>query len=250
MELPACIFRRFLSLPALTLGILLYCPFAQSKSYVVSDECPNKPFDALSTCHLHPTDHAPGQSPGQWGPWGWEPVCFVPDNASVDLFCLVSSPDFNNKRGISIIGTKPAIGAILRDAVMNHTVAGLARRHLSLELDDAGGELAYEVTALPDKDIGVVARRTIRRGESFMVSLPAVVVDHEFQMIVGEDELAQELYRRAADQLADGKRVLGLARSMGGDALSDVLNTNAHTAVVHGRPVTALYPEVAVSVLF
>jgi hypothetical protein len=132
---------------------------------------------------------------------------------------------------------------------MNHTAAGLAKKHLN-----PGGahseDLAYEVTALPDKDIGVVARRTIRRGESFMISLPAVVVDHEFQTIVEHDELAQELYKRAVDQLADGDRVLSLAKSTGDeDALSDILNTNAHNGIVNGRRVTVLYPEVAVSIL-
>jgi hypothetical protein len=194
-------------------------------------------------------DHRPGESPGQWGPWGWEPVCVVPEKeASVDLFCLVSSPDFNSNKGLSIIGTKKTIGVILRDAVMNRTMADLARKHLDAKSDDEG--LAYEVTPLPGRDVGVLAKRTIQRGEVIMVSLPAVVVDREFQEMVatGDDELADELYRRALDQLVDRERVAGLARSVGGGLLEDVLATNAHTGMVNGRMVTALYPEIAVRV--
>lgn len=202
--------------------------------------CPNHPFEDLYTCHSSPYDYAPGHSPGTWGPWGWSPVCFVPEQASAS-YCLVSSADYNSRRGLSVIAQKDFIPQ-LQKALSDEGVAAAASEHLAPISTEV-----YEQMEIPGKGIGVVARQRIARGTSFMVSLPGMIVENEFRVLLDTDANAQELYRRAVDQLADRDRVMGLARSVGGEPLEDVLRTNAHTARVAGRNLALVYPEVAVS---
>lgn len=204
--------------------------------------CPNRPFEDLYTCHSSPYDYAPGHSPGTWGPWGWAPVCFMPDGVTAS-YCLVSSADYNTNRGISIVAQRDVIPQ-LHQAMLDDTVALAARPHLA----PTNSEL-YEHSEIPGKGVGVVARRRIPRGTPFMISLPGVIVDSEFRDLLGTDTNAQELYRRAVDQLTDRDRVMGLARSAGGEPLEDVLRTNAHVGRAAGRKMTLLYPEVAVLTL-
>lgn len=206
----------------------------------VVQECPNHAFEDLYTCHSSPYDYAPGNSPGTWGPWGWGPVCFMPDGASAS-FCLVSSADYNSNHGVSIIAQADFIPK-LQQAMSDDNAASSARPHLA----PASGE-TYEQTEILGKGIGVVARRGIARGTPFMVSLPGLIFDNEFRDLLGTDANAQELYRRAVDQLTARDRIMGLARSAGGEPLEDVLRTNAHVASVAGRNMALVYPEVAVS---
>ena len=156
-------------------------------------------------------------------------------------YCLVSSASYNKQRGVSIVARQDFIPGI-QQAIADGDEALAASVNLA-----PGRSQVYEEREIPGKGIGTVARRHISRGTSLMTSLPGIIFDNEFRDLLKIDVNAQELYRRAEEQLADRDRVMGLARSTGGVPMEDVLRTNAHTAKVAGRNMALVYPEVAVS---
>ena len=156
-------------------------------------------------------------------------------------YCLVSSAPYNSQRGVSIVARQDFIPGI-QQAIADGDEALAASVNLA-----PGRSQVYEERDIPGKGIGTVARLHISRGTSLMTSLPGIIFDNEFRDLLKVDVNAQELYRRAEEQLADRDRVMGLARNTGGVPVEDVLRTNAHTAKVAGRNLALVYPDVAVS---
>jgi len=206
------------------------------------DQCPRRIFEELYTCPQFSYDYAPGQSPGSWGYWDWEPLCFAtdPEHEAASTFCLVSSASFNSGHGLSIVAKKETI-LNLHKALLNNEAASRAKPHLGRDIFDA-----YEKKKIPGKGVGILARRKIQRGEIFITALPAIIFDNEFRTLLDTTAEGREVYQRATDQLADRQRVMGLTKRVGGHELEDVLGVNSHTGNVFGRAMTLLYPEVAV----
>ena len=172
----------------------------------------------------------------------------VNDVDGVEKYCLYTSRIFNSKTGISFIirpSTLPNVIQFVEDA--NLTARG--KPYLSQDGKPSDPNVPYVIKELEGKGLGVIARRSIPRGETFIVGFPAIIIDQELEIgpdpsISEEDRLA--LHKAAFGRLADSQRALSLAASTGGDIHEDIMRTNGFTVKLGGRRHSGLVPETAV----
>lgn len=197
-----------------------------------------------TTCPLPPDDVSPADllasSPLQ-------PLkCLRPGGVD-GVPCIYSAPSFRD--GIVIATASSRAANLVGMGSLDGPVAPYTSQHLfSPGAVDTGLGPAYEVRDVPGKGKGVVAAREIRGGEVFMVDHPALLV--EGPLMAGMNGPSRRgLLRGAVAGLGDAarERVLGLARSGGGDELLDVFVTNGCGVDGFGTGYTGLFPEVAVS---
>lgn len=180
-------------------------------------------------CGTHASWAFPREDTCPVTPWSYPPQC-------VKGYCVYTSASYNNDYGVSFIALSSE-EETLRPLVHDSQLTERGKIHLS-----SSSALPYEIKEFPGRGRGVFARRFIPRGEVFMVTFPAVVVDQEFESWVRHQELYQLAYKR----LGVPERALELAASSGGSVYEDILKTNAFGAGVGGRRYSGLYPEAAV----
>lgn len=151
--------------------------------------------------------------------------------------CIYTAPSFRDGLGIAASAPHAA------DLVGMGSLDNLAAPQFS----PGAVEDAYEVRELPGKGKGVVASRLIEKGEVFMVDSPAILVEGE--LMAGMNVPSRKGVLRGAVGGLEGskERVLGLAKSSGGDELLDLFVTNGCGVEGFGVSYTGLFPEVAVS---
>ncbi len=185
-----------------------------------------------------------------WSPWAYPPFC-VRGSTQIDKYCVYTSADFNSNAGISFIirpDTVPGATAFIRD----DSLTKRGKKHLKSQSTPHDVDVAYEVRDIPGKGQGVIASRSIRRGEIFMVGVPAVVIDQELE--IGPDPEVSEadrlqLHKLAFEQLPNRERALSLAASTGGNIYEDIMKTNGFGIDIGNRKHSGLFPETAVSFL-
>ena len=181
-------------------------------------------------------------------PWAYPPFC-IRDSEGAEKYCVYTSTSFNNEAGVSFIirpSTLPSIVSFVEDA--NLTSRGVP--FLSRGGKGPASDVAYEVRELEGKGLGVLARRPISRGETFIIGFPAIIIDAELE--IGPDPTISEenrlrIHKVAFERLADRDRALSLAASTGGDIHEDIMKTNGFTIKLGGRRHSGLVPETAVS---
>jgi len=103
----------------------------------------------------------------------------------------------------------------------------------------------FEVRELSSRGLGVIANRTIEKGERLFAHTPlGIFHNHAFQ---NPDEY-EKLFNDAVDQLPQDPRELfrALASHEGDRRVVGRLNTNAFGATFGGEPHVVLVPETAV----
>jgi len=181
-------------------------------------------------------------------PWAYPPFC-IKDSGGVEKYCLYTSTEFNNAAGISFIirpRTLPSILPYVKDT--NLTSRG--RPYLSRGGKSPSSQVAYVVKELEGKGLGVLARRPVSRGETFIVGFPAIIIDSGLE--IGPDpEISEDdrllIHKTAFERLPDKKRAQTLAASTGGDVYEDIMKTNGFTIRLGGHRHSGLVPETAVS---
>ncbi|SPO00215.1 uncharacterized protein DNG_03062 [Cephalotrichum gorgonifer] len=162
--------------------------------------------------------------------------------------CIYSAPTFRGG-GFSIATGAQTAANLLGMGGLDDLIAPATSPHLfstGPTEDVVGGGPAYEVQDIPGKGKGVIASRTIRRREVFMVDYPLLMVEGaliEGMDLAGRRGVLQGLVAGLGDE---GRgRMLALARSGGEDEAMDLFVTNGCGVEVWGRMHTGVFPEVA-----
>ncbi|RDI89529.1 hypothetical protein Vi05172_g108 [Venturia inaequalis] len=195
-------------------------PFRQSCLKTENDKEPqNEPI---------PTSHIP--SPHQWS---YTPKCIHSKSLETQI-CVYTSKTFANNRGISIIATPDSATAVSKNAIFHDP--SLSKTANSVF------EAPYEIRKLHGRGFGLIANRTVRRGEKIFAHTPVVIAQAILETELEEEELFG-LHRVAVERLPERSRGLFMALHghFGGDAVYDRFSTNAFNVF----DFAAVFPETA-----
>ena len=169
-------------------------------------------------------------------PWTFWPECFSNENIT-EPFCVYSKQDFAGGRGIFIVGTKTFAYAMLeKDAFARPGT--LARMN---QYDNP----PFVQHQFPGKGRGLVANKTLQRGDQIFASTPLLVTDPDAYQLSQAERLA--LLYRGVDTLplASQARFWELLGHFDGDPVYDRINTNNFEVTIDGVSQSALFPEIA-----
>ncbi|KAH9435614.1 hypothetical protein MCOR02_004536 [Pyricularia oryzae] len=190
-------------------------------------------------------DTAGHDSPGDWAPWTHAPYCVA--NSS---YCVLTNAAFQRGRGFSIVAAPRALASM--QAQLELAFAAPARSAQQQQQQHPGLAQRLKPPSCmggqkdPRQGLGMVAKRRIPRGETFLVDYAAILASVEFP---GRVRRAQgiKLLDRAAGQLPDPERVLRLARSstQGAPVVEDVMRTNTFSLEIDGETYMGLFPTIS-----
>jgi hypothetical protein len=206
------------------------------------------PFDRTGLLSLTPHLQICQQSPCPFSssatpePWTHPQVCTT---NTTTLFCVYTSSNIYNGRGISIV-TKPHIA--LRIASFSAFTAQPKPPELLFPAP-------FSIEHVPGKGMGVVANRTIQRGESIFAH-PIIGIFHNDAFLTPKSKGFGEvtgLFHQAVDQLPDEARAkfMRMAAYREGEDYEPIiekLNTNTFGEDFAGEEHSIVVPETAVCV--
>jgi hypothetical protein len=166
--------------------------------------------------------------------------CLTIESIGDEPFCVHSSRDFAQDRGITIISTTARIKEIMKLPVFHSA---------SLESDRQVQQLpAYEERLLPGRGRGLIATRKLNRGDRILASQVLLIVDPIVFNFTREDR--RKIQQSVLNDLTEpGEKLLTFLQSHPGlDGLHGRINTNAFALDIGGVSYSAVFPEVAVSV--
>ncbi|KAF2664724.1 SET domain-containing protein [Microthyrium microscopicum] len=151
--------------------------------------------------------------------WAHPPKCIQSQNGT-DKYCLYTHHAFANSRGISIFTTPDKAARLLElPAFTDET----AHTKVNSEPDPP-----YEARSLPGRGIGLIANRTLHKGDHIFSNTPVIMVE---EWIFSEFEEAQRLPLQEAAilQLPKGAhdKFMALHGHFGTNPYDDNFNTNA-----------------------
>lgn len=170
---------------------------------------------------------------------------------SLEKYCVYTAGQFNDHAGTSFIVTPQTLGTPAALAEMPR-LDPRTEKYLGTttgsNISKTNPDLKYITRSLPGKGIGVLATQTIRRGEIYMVSHPALIIDTELEK--GPDPAIRErdrwaLLEMAFTQLGDRERAASLVGSTGGNRWEDIMRTNSFAVNIQGKMCSGLFPEQA-----
>jgi hypothetical protein len=184
--------------------------------------------------------------------WSTPPECAM-DLANTEAYCAFNSHAFASGRGISILTTPRQISEILElPAFRDHNL------HSNLDANDYSAP-AFAAQEIPNHGIGLIANRTIARGETLMMFTPAFLITDDMYTEVNETE-RHRLQRHAFDHLPEplSKTAYGLAvQGQDIDRIDDILDTNSFGLYINTPSsgeddyeqtgYRVVFPEIAVS---
>ncbi|KAH9899047.1 SET domain-containing protein [Xylariomycetidae sp. FL2044] len=209
----------------------LYAPHGPLKPARQNTECPLVIDDETAAA----TD--------TWHPWSLPPVCVKAQNEKDSKLCVFTYVNLRGEAGISILTTPENAASgiqILRDQDLGWVNWGKDQ-----EATIESFPPPYEIREIEDKGLGVVANRSIERGEIVMIRYPVLLRKMDLSLWSTHDRL--QLLHRAAIQLPpnDGSQMLTLAKSKGGYIVDDIINTNSFGVLLDGVDHQGLYVEVS-----
>lgn len=163
-------------------------------------------------------------------------------------YCIYYSPSFANNRGIVLI-SPPS----LAPTFFNSSAFTSSDQPFEEEIyPRPSTPPSFVEKEIPAKGKGLLANRTIKRGELILLSRPVVIIGEETYDTVAKEERLP-FQRKAVEYLGQEGRELfdGLAGHWGGDVVEDRVVTNAFGVVFgnEGRSFGVVVPEAAVSLL-
>jgi len=168
--------------------------------------------------------------------WKFEPKC-IPSQESKRQFCVYTSTEFANGRGISII-THDHIAARIEE-LSSFTKPGVFNSTNNFS------NAPWEVKSVPGRGKGLFATRKITRGEVILSNFPVAVLHMEAFPL--DYALNYEYLHLAYNQLPSTTKALfmDLAAHNSGDPIMERINTNAFAGEFGGSPHFMMYPEAA-----
>lgn len=132
----------------------------------------------------------------------------------VDTYCVFASRKLG--RGIGLVTTQENAEAVSR---LLTGVGGC---------DGTADAPPFHVTAVPGKGLGLVANRTIKRGDRIMEWLPTMLVHRNLMQAVDRDDAFRQLEAAVMKLPAPRRRAfMRQAGQFGGHQISDILFTNS-----------------------
>ncbi|KAF1347339.1 hypothetical protein EJ07DRAFT_185279 [Lizonia empirigonia] len=169
-------------------------------------------------------------------PWTFWPECFSNENTT-DAYCLFSDQTFANGRGIFIITTEPLAYDMLQKQAF--------RNPKSLSRSNQHANPPFEQHEFPIKGRGLIANKTLFRGDQIFASTPLLITDPDAYKLAEPERL--DLLYRGVETLPEASRKLfwELLDHFKGDPVDDRINTNNFEVVVDDISQAALFPEIA-----
>ena len=173
-------------------------------------------------------------------------------------FCVYSSPEFNNGRGITFITAKQAMDDIRTLPIFHaaNETSGLQSKGPSPRLNgkppstqSESDDPPFRITEVPGKGLGVVATRPIVRGQRIMRHPPTVVVHRQFVDDLSEEEQARLLDSAIATLPSSTRDVFDVqVGHAGGSKVVDIMLTNSFEmslAIPADRHHSGNFPEIS-----
>ncbi|KAF2998520.1 SET domain-containing protein 5 [Curvularia kusanoi] len=169
-------------------------------------------------------------------PWTFWPECFS-NEETPDPYCLFSDQSFANGRGIFIVTTEPlAYGMLQKQAFKNPE---------SLDRSNHHANPPFVEHDFPIKGRGLVANKTLFRGDQIFASTPLLIADPDAYKLAESERI--DLLYRGVSTLPKASQDLfwGLLGHFKGDAVDDRINTNNFEVFIDNISQAALFPEIA-----
>lgn len=164
--------------------------------------------------------------------------CLAP-RSSMQLFCVYSFDSFSDGRGLSVITTPERIKAMQSLPAFTKVLNKVANEKTP----------SYEVTKIPNRGYGLIAKKALHRGDRIFANTPVLIIDAEAQS-VGDDGWI-ELGNIAVNELPPKTRKLFWAlhgqRGSDADPASDRIDTNSFEIEIGNISYYAVFPETSVS---
>jgi hypothetical protein len=169
-------------------------------------------------------------------PWTFWPECFSNDKTE-EPFCVFSHEGFASGRGIFIVTTKPFAWAMLDKPAF--TMPNMPENVNKFDSPP------FEQHNFPGKGRGLVANKTLRRGDQIFASTPILITDSDSWALDNAERLAL-LYRGVETLPLDSQaRFWALMGHFDDDPVDDRINTNNFDVTIDGVSQQALFPEIA-----
>jgi hypothetical protein len=167
------------------------------------------------------------------------PRACIQDVNGTDKHCAYTKPTFAGNRGISIVAMTDVADRIFQMPAFHDQ-----RIHQHRSTDPP-----YAVKQLPGRGTGVVAIRTLNRGDRIFMEPPALVVHSKVYDFMDSDFI--HLQDAAVEGLPNNTRsmFMDLWGEWGGNKVDDIMNTNSFALQLLDKKETfsMVVPEIAVS---
>jgi len=169
-------------------------------------------------------------------PWTFWPECYANENQTEPV-CVFTDQDFANGRGIFFVTTSTHAYQMLKKPAFTQPDA--------LRRVNQHTNPPFEEHVFPGKGRGLVANKTLHRGDQIFASTPLIITNPISYNLVESERL--RLAHRGVDTLPDNSQTLfwALLDHFKGDPVDDRINTNAFDINVDGVGQYALLPEIA-----
>jgi hypothetical protein len=181
----------------------------------------------------------------------YKPRCITAATTN-QKYCVFTNSTFANGRGISIFSTSGQARAILKLAAIEADIRQGQQQQQQHQNQVAQEPSPYTIQEVAGHGIGVVANRSIARGDVIMSTSPIVML-HDDIFTHFSDKQRLQIQHLAVGQLPEASKesYMSLQGQFGGDVVLDILDTNSFGVNLFqvsgmGTPYTILVPEIAV----
>ncbi|KAF1912015.1 hypothetical protein BDU57DRAFT_564621 [Ampelomyces quisqualis] len=169
-------------------------------------------------------------------PWSFWPECFSTEDKE-NTYCVFSHQGFASGRGIFILTTEDFAYAMLdKPAFTNPEVLATVNQY------DNPPFVQHE---FPGKGRGLVANKTLHRGDEIFSSTPIIITDSDAYELPTSERLA--LIHRGVETLPPDTqaRFWALMGHANGDPVDDRISTNNFDTMIDGVTQQTLFPELS-----
>jgi hypothetical protein len=169
-------------------------------------------------------------------PWTYWPECYSNENTTEPI-CVFSQQDFASGRGIFLVtATSNAYNILSKPAFTDPSVLDRVNDHANPP---------FEQHEFPGKGRGLIANKTLHRGDQIFASTPLLITHPEAYLLSQKERLS--LAHRGVATLPPSSQSLfwGLLDHFKGDPVDDRINTNAFEIRISGETQHAVLPEIA-----
>ena len=219
-----------------------------------SHQCPHLPAARLEWASHYRACPLPGtvtlaDESSQGFAWAFPLKCITPaateNNTAPRADCLFTSTSFRNGHGISLIASAITTSHLIGMGSFDDAPLPLAaQQRLSLGP-------AYKIVPVEGKGMGVIAARSIKRGEIIMTDHPAILIGTSF-LANSKPHHRRRVLKQAIRQLPEAtrKKVESLQRGKEEYEVDAILGPNANTVLLGeeggGQVHVGLFAETAV----
>lgn len=169
-------------------------------------------------------------------PWTFWPECYSNENTTEPV-CVFTKQDWANGRGVFIVSTSSLAYQMLNKPAFKDPNALSRINHHE--------NPPFEQHDFPGKGRGLIANKTLNRGDQIFASTPLLITNPVSYYLVEKERL--RLAHRGVETLPEESKssFWALLDHFKGDPVDDRINTNAFEIEVDGVGQYAVLPEIA-----